>query len=378
MNNIFELKECYGCGLCSVICKHNVIDIKQNKDGFFQPIMTNISKCVDCGLCVKVCSYINTRSYSKPENSYAGWSLDNETRKTSTSGGVSFEVAKSLIEQGYEFCGVTYNTELKRAEHYIARTTKELELSKGSKYLQSFTKKAFLQINRKGKYLVVGTPCQIASFRRYLELYKCSENFILMDFFCHGIPSYLMWEKYLQEHASNLNEVKSASWRNKLKGWHNSYCITLEGINKTYQSWNGKDDFFTMFLGDACLMNACFKNCKFKYDRSFADIRIGDFWGEKYKTIEEGVCSVIAFTKKGNTVLKNANLKLHEYTFDMVAEGQLKHNLQKPWYYEICMILLRRRGIKLSIIALPVHLSMLINGHIKSLINRVKRIFYKF
>lgn len=56
---INNIRNCFGCGLCSVVCKHNVIDMLQNEDGFFQPSVINLDKCVDCGLCAKVCSFLN-------------------------------------------------------------------------------------------------------------------------------------------------------------------------------------------------------------------------------------------------------------------------------------------------------------------------------
>lgn len=371
-NAINNIRNCFGCGLCSVVCKHNVIDMLQNEDGFFHPSVINPDKCVDCGLCVKVCSFLNKQCVSTPEHSYAAWSKDIRTCESSTSGGVSFEVAKSLLKQGYKFCGVKYNVAFARAEHYIANNIDELELSKGSKYLQSYTKTAYSQIDKKQKYFVVGTPCQIASFRRYIEIFNCSNNFILMDFFCHGVPSYLLWKKYLKENTNKLGNIKSVSWRNKIKGWHKSYCITLECDENTLYSWNDHDDFFSMFLGDACLGEACFNSCKFKYNSSAADIRIGDFWGSKYKSNDEGVCSAIAFTEKGNNVLNAADLELNEYTFDIVAEGQLKENPQKPWYYEKCMKGLKQDDKNLSNIARLVHFHKRLYGHI----NHLKQIIH--
>lgn len=372
MNNIFSVKDCYGCGLCSVVCKHNVIDLQQNEEGFFQPTIININNCVNCGLCTKVCSFMNEQEKVQPRHSYAAWSKDPETRRTSTSGGVSFEVAKLLLSQGYKFCGVRYNTKLERAEHYIATTVEELEQSKGSKYLQSFTKEAFSQIDRKKNYLVVGSPCQIASFRKYIELFRCSEHFILMDFFCHGVPSYLLWKKYLEEHTQDLGQIKNASWRNKQNGWHKSYCITLKGEKNNFQSWNGNDDFYTMFLGDACLGKACFDSCKFKYNNSAADIRIGDFWGNTYKSNNEGVCSAIAFTEKGTELLNMANLELHEYPFKTVAAGQMEHNPKRPWFYKKCMKSIKSENTRLANIVKTVRMYKSFCGHI----NRLKQILH--
>lgn len=370
MINFLDVKDCYGCGLCAVVCVHEVIDIELTKDGFYQPIIRDYRRCVNCGLCSSVCSYINDLNESRPLKCYAAWSKDVEVLRTSTSGGVSYEVAKYLLSKGYTFCGVRYNSEKIRAEHYLASDLVLLEHSKGSKYLQSYTKTAFYNIDRKKKNLVVGTPCQIASFRRYINLFNCSDNFILIDFFCHGVPSYLMWQKYLKEHSKDLGRIISASWRNKKNGWRDSYCITLEGSNKSYSSGHGKDDFYTMFLGDACLGKACYDSCKFKFNRSAADIRIGDLWGDAYKSNRDGVCAVLVFSDRGDHILQEANLVLEKHSLETVTSGQLKQNPKRPWYYNACQRMLTDEKSRLIPLASVVWISKNIRGYI----NRLKRI----
>ena len=368
-SSVLGIKDCYGCGLCSVVCKHGVIDMKIDENGFFQPSIKNQSACTNCGLCSKVCSFTNELEDSNPISCYAAWSNDNRVLATSTSGGVSYEVAKQLLSQGYTFCGVRYNAKYSIAEHYITSGLDSLEMRKGSKYLQSFTKDAFSKINRRNKNLVVGTPCQIASFRRYIELFNCSENFILMDFFCHGVPSYLMWQKYLKEHGDILGEIKKVSWRNKQKGWRNSYCITLQGTQKATNSWNGNDDFFSMFLGDACLCNACYDSCKFKYASSAADLRIGDFWGETYKANSKGVSSVLVFSQKANDILHQSDLTLEEHPLEVVASGQMRLNAKRPWHYKLCMNNLKNKKKRLTTIASVARVSKKFKGYFNRLRN---------
>ena len=82
--------------------------------------------------------------------------------------------------------------------------------------------------------------------------------------------------------------------------------------------------FYQLFLGDCCLGKQCYEHCKYKYDHSSADIRIGDLWGNTYKDDEDGVSGAVAFTEKGNEILKKCNCELVEHTFDVVAEGQMK------------------------------------------------------
>ena len=214
--NIADIKNCYGCGVCATICGKKIISIELNKDGFYEPHVTNIDQCSNCGLCTNVCSFIQKECSSAPTEikAYAAWSNNNATRKNCSSGGIGFEIGKQLIETGYKVCSVKYNTTLQRAEHYIASNVNELIPSIGSKYIQSYTLNGFKSINRKDKYLVIGTPCQIDSFRRYIKKVKIEDNFILIDFFCHSVPSILAWRKYLHQAQIKTGKVKSVSFLN--------------------------------------------------------------------------------------------------------------------------------------------------------------------
>lgn len=203
--NISHIHDCFGCGVCSIACGQKIIDIQLNEDGFYEPFITHPKKCTQCGLCYDVCSFSHDGLALKTAKikSYAGWSNDENVRQNCSSGGVGFELGKTFINQGNKVCGVRYNAELNRAEHYIATTLEELLPSCGSKYIQSYTVDGFKSINRREKYLVTGTPCQIDSYRRYIQRFKIEDNFILADFFCHGVPSKLMWDKYLQNIEKN-------------------------------------------------------------------------------------------------------------------------------------------------------------------------------
>lgn len=325
--NISHIHNCFGCGVCSIICGQKIIDIRLNEDGFYEPFITQPEKCTQCGLCYDVCSFSHHGLALKTVKvkSYAGWSNDEDVRQNCSSGGVGFELGRVFINQGDKVCGVRYNAELNRAEHYIATTIEELRPSCGSKYIQSYTVDGFKSINRKEKYLVTGTPCQIDSFRRYIQRFKIEDNFILVDFFCHGVPSKLMWDKYLQNTEKVTGKMISATWRNKRTGWHDSWAMAITGeISSVYSRISKGDMFYQLFLSDSCLGKACYHNCKFKYKQSSADIRIGDLWGKTYLHDEKGVSAVIAFTEKGNNLLHQTNCSLKEHPFDVVAEGQMK------------------------------------------------------
>ena len=347
MNNVSNIKECYGCGVCATVCAHKVISIKLNVYGFYTPVIEDISKCTNCGLCVDVCAYShNDLSLRDPDiKSYGGWSRDEAVRRKCSSGGVGFELGRTALEEGFKVCGVRYNAELGRAEHYIASTVEELIPSIGSKYIQSYTVDGFSTIDRNQKYLVTGTPCQIDSFRRYLQRFKKEENFVLMDFFCHGVPSMLMWQKYVKWAEAQVGKLTYVSWRNKFTGWHDSWAMAIDGEEKGepvnwHDSYNllirekktflnsrltQGDMFYQLFLSNTCLGKACYKHCKYKYNCSAADIRIGDAWGKHYEHDDKGVSTAVTFTKKGDEFPMRSNCQLEPQPFDVIAEGQMKY-----------------------------------------------------
>lgn len=346
MNNISQIHNCYGCGVCAVVCPRSIIDIRLNSNGFYEPYIEEGNKCVNCGLCLEVCAFnhqtIAVECIAEPR-SYAAWSNDKRVQLKCSSGGVGFEIGKVLIDEEYKVCGVRYNAEKNRAEHYIASTEEELLQSIGSKYIQSFSVNAFQSIDEKQKYLVTGTPCQIDSFRRFIKKKNIEDNFVLLDFFCHSVPSMLVWDYYTALAEKKVGRIMDASWRNKTTGWHDSWEIGISGQGaekKTF--WSSKksqgDLFYKLFLGDYYCNPACREKCKYKYNSSSADIRIGDLWGRKYSDNEDGVSALIAFTTTGQEVIgKLKGCTLIEHPFEIVAEGQMRKNVGKAY----CALLMR-------------------------------------
>lgn len=330
--SIYGTNDCYGCGLCAVVCPKKIIDIKLNNSGFYGPVIKDIDACTNCGSCVSVCS-IKDERLSVENNvisSYAAWSNDPEVRRKCSSGGAGYEIGRYLIKQGYKACSVRYNAQENRAEHFIAANEEEFVASMGSKYIQSYTVDAFKEINRKEKNLVIGTPCQIDSFRRYIRRFKVEDNFVLVDFFCHGVPSKLAWDKYKAGIEETTGKTINASWRNKETEWHDSYAVCIEGEKGTSNiRYSQGCTYFRLFFSESCLGKACYDNCKYKYDHSAADIRIGDLWGKKYKSNKEGVNAIIAFTPRGNEILKNSNCTLINEPLEIVAQGQIKKPVKR-------------------------------------------------
>ena len=110
--NISHIHHCYGCGVCALACGMQIISIRLNENGFYEPKITNPAKCTDCGLCVEVCAYSHNELSLKVKeiHSYAAWSKDSLIRHRCSSGGVGFEIGQTLMTQGYKVCGVRYDT----------------------------------------------------------------------------------------------------------------------------------------------------------------------------------------------------------------------------------------------------------------------------
>lgn len=329
--SVKDIKDCTGCGLCGVICPKKCIDIKLNDDGFFDSAV-DVTSCNDCGLCESVCPMIKTE-LNAPKNYYAVWSKNDEVLQTTTSGGAAYELSKAALKKGYKVCGVRLSKDFSKAEHYICDNIDDLEASKGSKYIQSYTVDAFNGLFDGGKYLVIGTPCQISAVANAAKLKNKRDNLILIDFFCHGVPSYHIWhqtKKFLINKHKSINQIK---FRDKKFGW-GKYVLSLKNNDNTfyYNNADKKIYFYNFFLGNLCLNNVCY-DCNYKYLNSCADIRLGDLWSDKYKEYKKGVSAVITFSDKGEELLNEIkeNCDITKEDAAIVTEGQIKQKLNKPY-----------------------------------------------
>ncbi len=327
---------CCGCGVCQKACPKEAIKIIKNKKGFFH---YNIDKnlCVKCGRCVEVCPFQSCR-YNKMENENGKlFSLclkDKKKLQSVASGGAATAITEYAINNGMDVIGCIYNKESHEAEHIKIDRFNEIERLKGSKYLQSNTQNLLTAMDKKDlKHKVVfGTPCQIAGIRNYLKMNNLEERYILVDLICHGVPSYLLWQSFLREQNIEDSEAVEIIFRNKKYGWK-SYTMD---INK--DTIKQKDnDFYSFFSQNICLMESCYE-CPYRL-KSAADIRIGDFWGEKYKDNNTGMSMVVANTYKGQGLVD----KLHniaiikEHPMENYRRYQYPYNDLRPIYYNLLL-----------------------------------------
>ena len=291
---------CTGCGVCQSICPTKAISMKLNAEGFWTAEMDSV-KCVHCQKCVNVCPKFTDKFPASAAFEtlplYAAHSKSKQELKTSSSGGIATEITKWAFENGYKVAGVIYNYQRQCAETVIARTQEEAEAFKGSKYLQSDSACAFEQILKsKEKLVVFGTPCQIAALHLAATLFNKRNDLILVDFFCHGVPSYLLWNAFV---AQQPQQIKQIRFRHKKYGWHN-YTMQING----HLLPQHKNLFYSLFFSDLLLGPQCYA-CQSRRSFAFADIRLGDFWGSAFDWQEDGVSVVCVITQKGQNLLRN-------------------------------------------------------------------------
>lgn len=309
MNN-----KCSGCSACSVICPTGSIEMKLNKDGFIRPYI-NQEKCIDCKLCEKICIF-NQKDKGKSlddANLYSGWTKNCTIRETTTSGGVGYEIAKWAVDEGYYVGGVEFSYEKMKAQHLICKSVGEIEKLKGSKYLQSNCEYAIKQIikilmkNIKQKVVFFGTPCQIAGLHNVLIRKKLRSRVVLIDIFCHGVPTFNLWDNYLiwleNKKKIKKTEIKKINFRDKKYSWHTYYMHIVCNDNKEYVCSRKKDPFLKLFSMGTLNQKECF-TCMYR-NNSFADIRLGDFWGARYQKSEKGYSMVLTLSENGEKIISN-------------------------------------------------------------------------
>ena len=84
MINIADIHDCFGCGVCAKACPKQIIALKLNKNGFYEPRIESADQCIKCSICVEVCAFAaDSQVIDLKPTSYAAWSLNDDIRKNS-------------------------------------------------------------------------------------------------------------------------------------------------------------------------------------------------------------------------------------------------------------------------------------------------------
>ena len=307
MHNITEKTEhpCSGCGACAAVCPANAVTLALDAAGFYRAAV-DASLCVDCGLCQKVCTRFTAqtggvRLYDAPL--FALQSADAATVQRCSSGGLAHELARQALAEGMQVAGVVYDTATDRAKHVLVDRPEDLAALDGSKYLQSdpavFRRMlAEAKADPAARFAVFGTPCQITGLARAAELAGVRERFLLTEIFCHGVPSYRVWEQECARLRKKLHAERfdAVQFRYKKADWH-SYCLRVDAGERTFYGARETEPFYRVYFENVLLNDACL-TCRMRKESSCADFRLGDYWGRRFAARRDGVSAVYCLTDR--------------------------------------------------------------------------------
>ena len=317
MINITNKTNCCGCHACYNICPQFCIRMEQDLEGFKYPIVDK-SKCIECNLCEKVCPIINNinePSINMPPLAFAAFNKNEKIRSESSSGGLLSIIAEHVLAQGGLIYGAAFDENF-NVVHQCASNSESLGKLRGSKYVESVIGDTYKHIkeNLENSTLVLfsGTPCQVHGLKTYLI--KDYDNLICTDLICHGVPSPLIWNKYLNyREKTNDSKTRYVNFRAKITGWKNfSFYMKFENDSE-YTATFHKDIFMRGFLTDLYLRPSCYE-CKFKIKNRISDFTLADFWGIEQLAYEidddKGISLVMIHSLKAKKLLEKFKDKI--------------------------------------------------------------------
>ncbi len=272
---------------------------------------------------------LQTRSHALDGKCFLATNKDALVRRSSRSGGVFTPISDLVLQKG----GVVYGCKMEKVDkavHFRATTAEERNQFRGSKYIQSEMGDCYRKVKEDLKeglpVLFSGTPCQIAGLNAYLEK-DDTHNLLTMDIVCHGVPSPIVWHKYLEWMSKQHNGVVEAvDFRDKRYGWKAHF----ESV-KIHGRWYTTSVFRILFYKHLILRPACYR-CPYANLNRQGDITIGDAWGiEKANPSwndDKGASLVIINSEKGKQAFEAVQSLLCVQSVDI--EDYMQPNLKGP------------------------------------------------
>lgn len=274
--NLINKTDCSGCGACVCACPTKCLLTKSDSEGFYYPSIGD-KNCINCGKCLSVCPV-----KSKPKMDSYGRQVfivqhkDDKIRRESTSGGAFTAIAEHIVKNGGIVFGAGMDKDF-RVRHMPAYDTEQLALFRNSKYSQSDLGDTFSEIKNylaEGrKVLFSGTPCQVAGLKKFLP--DAGENLITVDVVCRGIPSPLVFEKYIDYQKQKLGEFNKVLFRDKYSGYTHTAMSLYKDNTCLYHNGLEYDPMLKLFYRGLSCRPVC-ANCRFKGLERCSDFTLWD------------------------------------------------------------------------------------------------------
>lgn len=308
---------CLGCGACAAVCPRDAVAMVPGEGGFLYP-KVDPARCVRCGLCDKACPIGAEGLTRPPRRAYAAWA-EGATRAQSTSGGAFTAIARAVLAQGGAVCGAVLFLPEGAVRHVCVEDEAGLARLRKSKYAQSEAapalREALGRLRRGQRVLFVGTPCQVAAWRRLAGPF--GDLAPACDLVCGGVPSPALFQRYLREEEARARApIADYDFRDKRDGWNFPAVRLVFADGKTLRRPLRLDPFYAAFAAKlACRL--CCAECPYSQAGRVGDLTIADCWHvATYRPDYDdgrGTSLLLAQTDAGERVLGEADLRLGPY-----------------------------------------------------------------
>lgn len=333
MDNYFNSNNknlCSGCGACQQACPFDALSMQPDEEGFVFPIK-NIDKCTQCGLCERICPF-PTPDYSNEVISAYGCYVKNlPERQKSSSGALFYEIAKYVIAHGGIVFGACMSDNLQVC-HKGIQTIEDLQMLRGSKYVQSSTGNTFKEAKNylmQGRTVYyTGTGCQIAGLKAFLN--KDYPNLITSDLVCHGVPPQKLFDshiKYLKDRIGK--DIVSYEFRDNIN-WGVCESFTTSDGNMYRKPSYILSPYLNSFIKGWTFRYSCY-NCPYAHIPRQGDITLADLWGAKKiapsLNPQSGISFVLINSEAGKKVWDSIKDNLTFCNVDLDSVIKWNHNL---------------------------------------------------
>lgn len=274
---------CSGCRACEQVCPVHAITMSLDTEGFRVPIVDE-TICIDCGKCNKVCMYDDASKivdvFNVSLKAHVAWNNSINMRKESTSGGLFSVIATCILKDNGVVYGCAWTPNL-TVHHTRITTLSDLIALKKSKYIESDTEHTFSEVRKDlqdGRVVLYsGTPCQIAGLKYFLG--KEYDNLYTIDLVCEGVPSPLIFKKYLEwiekKEKRKVVNFMFRDYSEKLQ----SACISYQLENSKKKSVRLGQSFFSRLFYELKINRLACYNCRYSKPERVGDFTLSDFWG---------------------------------------------------------------------------------------------------
>ena len=312
---------CTRCGICAGVCPVRVIHLDTDNFPRLQ------GECTQCGLCTGCCPgaevdfpLLSEHLFQVRHDAtclegyvakrFVAHARSKGVREAGTSGGVVSALLIHLLESG-EIDGAVVAgfdpQEPCRMKGMLATTAEEVLAAAGSKYCLTSSMEALQLLRRKkGRFAVVGLPCQVQGIRK-LQMTDPSlarKIYCVFGLYCHCNMEPRVVHDVLAACRIKPSDVERFEFRGG--GWPGGFHVRLrDGRNLPLHT-----TLYTTILNILFKIYGA-KRCYLCVDAlsEYADLSFGDFWAHDYSddlAVHTRSTQVAQRTETGLTILRRA------------------------------------------------------------------------